>query len=266
MLVLALDTTTRGGSIALRRDAELLETFEGDPARTHATRLPGDLIDCLGRHGLALRDVDVFAVAAGPGSFTGLRIGIAAVQGLAFAHAKSVVAVSTLDALAYGAFLGQETWPGDSQIAAVMDAQRHEVFTALYRIRPRGFMRADTPTAADLGELEVVERPSVDTPLVTVSRWSGIVDPDAPVSCVGDGALAYEADFARLHAASVSIIRPVPPLAPAIAFIAWRRAGGGLAIHPHAIRPLYVRRPDAELARDRKRQAEAAGQGSRTNA
>ena len=103
MLVLALDTTTRGGSVAVARDGRVLDLLEGDAARPHAERLPGDLVTSLERAGASLADVDVFAVAVGPGSFTGLRIGIAAIQGCAFAAGRPVVGVSALEALALAA-------------------------------------------------------------------------------------------------------------------------------------------------------------------
>ncbi len=90
MLVLALDTTTRGGSLALVSDGGVLEVFAGDATRTHATRLPGDILDCLARHQVGLGDIDLYGVAVGPGSFTGLRIGIATIQGLAFASGRPV--------------------------------------------------------------------------------------------------------------------------------------------------------------------------------
>src|ERR687895_1137349 len=99
MLVLALDTTTRQGSVALARDGALLATYVGDAAITHGERLPGDLVRVLDAHGLRVSDVDVFAVAAGPGSFTGLRVGIATLQGLALANARPLVGVSALDAI-----------------------------------------------------------------------------------------------------------------------------------------------------------------------
>src|SRR5829696_10078390 len=102
MLLLALDTTTAAGSIALWRDG-LIEEQRGDSARSHAQRLPGDLVALLAAHGLALRDVERYAVAAGPGSFTGLRIGIATVQGLALVNDRLVHAIGTLDLLAHDA-------------------------------------------------------------------------------------------------------------------------------------------------------------------
>ena len=88
MWALALDTTTRGGSSALLRDGAIVHETAADPARSQAERVPADLIGLLERERLALAEIDVFAVGAGPGSFTGLRVGIAAMQGLACAVGK----------------------------------------------------------------------------------------------------------------------------------------------------------------------------------
>ena len=89
MLVLALETVTRAGSVALM-DGDVCETTTGDPARTHGERLPHDVTDWLARHGKSIADVDLFAVIAGPGSFTGLRVGIAAIQGFALSRHRTV--------------------------------------------------------------------------------------------------------------------------------------------------------------------------------
>src|SRR2546430_14337769 len=102
MLVLALDTTTRRGSVALLRDRILLDCEIGDAELTYGERLPADLMRLLERHRLSVRDIDLFAVAAGPGSFTGLRIGIACMQGLALANGRQLAGASTLDALEKG--------------------------------------------------------------------------------------------------------------------------------------------------------------------
>src|SRR6188508_825118 len=99
MLVLALDTTTRQGSVALARDGGTLALYAGDADVTHGVRLPGDLVRLLDAHGLRIADVELFAVAAGPGSFTGMRIGIATMQGLALANRKSLVGISAVDAI-----------------------------------------------------------------------------------------------------------------------------------------------------------------------
>ena len=101
MRVLALDTTTRAGSVALVEDDRIVDERGGDATRTHAERLPGEIVALVAAHGLGLADVDLFAVASGPGSFTGLRIGIATMQGLAFVCRRPVVGVPALEALGH---------------------------------------------------------------------------------------------------------------------------------------------------------------------
>lgn len=234
MLVLGLDTTGRLGSVALVRDGTLLCTFAGDQTLPHAQRLPGDILTVLDRHGFRAADVDLFAVAAGPGSFTGLRIGIAAIQGLAYATGRPAVGVSALEALAHAA--GQTpTLHPCTRIGVWMDAQREEVFAAIYE------------RAATDGPWRLSDGPMVDAPRVVAERWRAHAQ-SAPLPVVGDGALRYRAVLDGMSGATV--IEP-PPMAPSVAILGWHRAGAGEAGVPHAIRPLYVRRPDAELARDR---------------
>jgi tRNA threonylcarbamoyladenosine biosynthesis protein TsaB len=241
MLVLALDTTTRAGSIAVARAGRLLALYEGDRARPHAERLPGDLEASLRRAGVGRSEVDVFAVAIGPGSFTGLRIGIAAIQGCAFATGRPVVGVSALEAIARAAAAAHGL-ATHSRLGVWMDAQRQEVFSALY----------DLVDLEDGTALRVVEEPAVGTPDETAARWSKVLGASwCPVA--GDGAVRYAPALAHAAGAPVTTLDP-PPLAPVIALIAGRKAGRGEATLPHAIRPLYVRRPDAELARDRTRE------------
>src|SRR5580765_168676 len=98
MVILAVETATRAGSVAVAIDGAI-DARAGDPARTHGERLPQDLLDLLAAHGLGIDDVDLFAVVVGPGSFTGLRVGMATMQGFALAKGKSVVPVSTLEAI-----------------------------------------------------------------------------------------------------------------------------------------------------------------------
>jgi tRNA threonylcarbamoyladenosine biosynthesis protein TsaB len=247
MLVLALDTTTRAGSVALARDGSLVDAFAGDASRTHAARLPGDILEVLSRNGVTLADIDLYAVAAGPGSFTGLRIGIAAIQGLAFANQKPVVGVSALEALAYAATAvpvvpswprrGTPVVPGPRLIGAWMDAQRGEVYAELFGA---GF---DEVSASQVNTPDAV----MDTwePYTSEGQGSGLL-------LVGDGALAYRGRINE-RLPRVTIEPQVPRLAPAIAQLAARRAAEGRAGRPHAVRPLYIRRPDAELAREKRR-------------
>ena len=119
MRVIALDTTTRAGSVALVEDGRVIDERTGDASRTHAERLPAEIIALADAHHLALSDVDLYAVASGPGSFTGLRIGIATMQGLAIVHRRRIVAISALEALAH---LQSADGPAGTVIAAWMDA------------------------------------------------------------------------------------------------------------------------------------------------
>ena len=131
MRVLALDTTTRAGSAALVSDDRIVDERRGDGARTHALRLPGEIVDLLRANQWPLAEVDLFAVASGPGSFTGLRIGIATIQGLAFVHGRRIVAIPALEAIAHAA---DDELPAGARIGVWMDAHRHDVFAALYQV------------------------------------------------------------------------------------------------------------------------------------
>jgi tRNA threonylcarbamoyladenosine biosynthesis protein TsaB len=119
MIVLALDTTGRAGSAAIVQGGVVLAELSGDPAVTHGQRLPGELMRLVDDACIALEAVDLLAVAAGPGSFTGLRVGIATMQGLAVATGKPIVPISTLEALARAGFN-----EGDALVAPWIDAQR----------------------------------------------------------------------------------------------------------------------------------------------
>lgn len=228
MRVLALDTTTRAGSVAVLHEGRVLAEFQGDAARTHAERLPGEIVRVLTDAALATADIDLFAVAAGPGSFTGLRIGIAAIQGLASVHRRPVASVSVLRALAEAAARQQRS---GVRVGAWMDGRRHEVFTALYDIVESG-----TPGRAAV--LVEVEAARVDSPAATLTRWAALGQP--AVIC-GDGAVLY----ADQVSAQAQVLAP-PPLAEHIGRLAPDSTPGS----PAAVHPLYVRRTDVEIARD----------------
>jgi tRNA threonylcarbamoyladenosine biosynthesis protein TsaB len=223
MIVLALDTTTRAGSVAVVADGEVRWEGTGDASLTYGERLPGELMTALRAAGVELASVDLLAVAAGPGSFTGLRVGIAAMQGLAVATGRQIVPVSTLEALALAA-----SRSSSGLTAAWMDAQRGQVFAALYRS----------------GSLEPVGPPSALTPAETLGSWSSHDLVDAVF--IGDGAVRYAEVIRGARPEPPRILAP-PPLAPIVGRIA---AGAPQrAVNPHAVIPIYVRRPDAELAR-----------------
>jgi tRNA threonylcarbamoyladenosine biosynthesis protein TsaB len=247
MLLLALDTTTAAGSVALWRDG-LIEERAGDPGRSHAERLPGDLMALLGAHGLSPRDVERYAVAAGPGSFTGLRIGIATIQGLALVGDRLVHAIGTLDLLAHDAARAGDAAAGTT-IVAWMEAYRGEVFAARYRV----VRAAPHVSAGHAGDrvrgaaiLDVLEAPTVSAPEPLARAWAA--SDAGRVIVTGDGVVRTQPILSACFGAD-AVLREPAPLAGTLAALAAARSDA--ATRPHAVVPIYVRRPDAELARDR---------------
>jgi len=232
MRVLALDTTTRAGSVAVVADGEVLVERPGDAALAYAERLPAELLDALVAAGLTSADIDLFVVASGPGSFTGLRVGIASVQGMALVHGKPVAAISALRALAEAASAGR---PAGVRVAACMDAYRKDVFTAVYDV-------VTPATLHQVSALSIVEEPMVDLPHGTIARWAAVGMPS--VVC-GDGVPLC----AALWPAAMEVV-PVPLLAGILGRLACARADSVVVVPPSGAQPLYVRRPDVEVKRD----------------
>jgi tRNA threonylcarbamoyladenosine biosynthesis protein TsaB len=229
VLILALDTTTRAGSVALVRDGAVIHEQSGDGRLTHGQRLPGELMDACRTARVAIADVALFAVAAGPGSFTGLRIGIATMQGLAMARGGRIVPVSALEALAVAAS-GEP-----ARVASWMDAHRGEVFAQIFAREPgRAAVRPLTDAIAA-------------APAAVLERQAAWLDVAA---FEGDGAVRYREQILAARGSRARIASHVPHLAAAIGLIAAQAPER--AVLPHAVVPIYVRKPDAELARDRR--------------
>lgn len=227
MVVLALETVTPGGSLAIGRDGHVVST-NGGTGTPHAARLPQALVDWLGVYGLSLGDVNRLAVVSGPGSFTGVRIGMACAQGLAATRGWQVAAVSTLDAIAEG-WRTTAAEQAPCTVLACLDGMRGEVFYA--------------PYGWDGHQLGPTSGPEVAVP--AAGMVAGL---RGPVHVVGNGAVRY-ADI--WHAAGVTHVSDAcEPLAASAARLAARPEWPLSA--PHALRPVYVRRPDVELARDRR--------------
>jgi tRNA threonylcarbamoyladenosine biosynthesis protein TsaB len=225
MIILALDTSTRTGGCAVLRGGDVLAELPGDASRTHAERLPEDLMAVLAQGGVALPDVDVFAVATGPGSFTGLRVGIATMQGLALAAGRPLVGISALDALARAAAATGHEAP---LAATWVDAWRGEVYAALY------------------DGARQIEGVSVERPERILERRR-----EAVTMFIGDGVSAHRTTITRIMGSNAAFAPDLePPLAGIIGRLAGAAVGAGQQPGPADIQPLYVRRPDAELARD----------------
>ena len=165
MLILAFESSAKAASVALCRDGHLVRQYSQCSAQTPSRTLLPMAEDMLKNAELSIGDVDVFAVAHGPGSFTGIRIGVSTVKGLAWASDKPCVGVSTLEAMA---------WHGVSAggyICPVMDARRSQVYNAIFKIE---------------GGRPV--RMTADRPISLEDLASELRELDSPVFLVGDGA------------------------------------------------------------------------------
>ena len=129
MIILAADTSTKIGSVALVEDESPIAEYTLNVSETHSARLMPTIDRVLKDCGMQIAEVDALAVAIGPGSFTGLRIGLATFKGLALAAEKRLVAVPTLDALAASLAFSQH------MVCPILDARMGEVYAEFYRIR-----------------------------------------------------------------------------------------------------------------------------------
>jgi tRNA threonylcarbamoyladenosine biosynthesis protein TsaB len=227
---LALDTSLPGGSVALRRDGALVLARAGNTAEPHAVRLPGALIDLVAGDGATLDDVHLLAVGLGPGAFTGLRVGLATMQGLAFATGVPIVGVSGLDALAVAAHRAVSE---RDVIGVWLDAGRQEVFAARYWRVPGGVQRE--------GEYTVEAPAAIAAELVATGTETLLV---------GDGALEYADAFAGIDHVELAGPAATAPSVSALVELAAARFEREEFCRADEVMPLYLRRSDAEIAWD----------------
>ena len=257
MRILALDTSTPPGSVALAAGGELTACRIGDAGRTHGERLPGDITALLSAHGLTPADIDLYAVCSGPGSFTGLRVGLATIQALALVNRRSVVAVPTLEALAYSVLWAPAGGESTELVGTWMNAHRGEVFAALYEVPQAGAQGAAGGDGA--AALTEVAGPVAGPPDVVLGDWRERLGSDGRrLAVIGDAVAPVREQLQQALNCAGLLTPRVPPLAPIAARIAAAAAGRD-ARSPHAVRPVYVRRPDAVLARERRQGPGGAG-------
>ncbi|MBZ5724065.1 MAG: tRNA (adenosine(37)-N6)-threonylcarbamoyltransferase complex dimerization subunit type 1 TsaB [Acidobacteriia bacterium] len=212
-LILAVDTTHEFGSIALARGGELLEEIKLHAPTGFAHVLYRHLAQLLGRHGVKVMDIDRFAAAAGPGSFTGVRVGLACVKGLAEAAGKPAVAVSNLQALS--------TFGAAPLRAVVLDARRGEIYGAVY------------DQAARLVAPETVAK---------FAAWLATL-PEGELEFIAADFTPFRAALEGTRFARAPVVTAPGALAAAIA----RLALAAVPQDPAALDANYVRRSDAEL-------------------
>jgi len=229
MLILVVDTATDHLLAALAegetlRAERVLPSGQGSSAQL--TRVVDDLCK---ETGIPLSSVDLLAVTVGPGAFTGLRVGIGFVQGVAYALDRPVVPLSTLQCLAATAP------PGDFPVLPLIDARKGEVYAGLFSPPP-------------------LHEPLIAETVLPPDRLVSIVSP--PVVLIGSGAIANRDRLIQDFGTACRIIDPLPTpsIAPLLPLIL-RRHHAGESIPPALLSPHYLRRPEAEtaaMARERK--------------
>jgi tRNA threonylcarbamoyladenosine biosynthesis protein TsaB len=233
MLTLAVDTSTRGGSLAVLADARVLGHRVIGSGEPYSQLFCASVDSLLEESNIALSQLDLFAVAAGPGSFTGLRIGLTAVKAWAEVFQKPIAAVSVLESIAAQVPLAHEK-ARPTLVGAVLDARRGQVFGGLYRY------------AGDESGLSLVGEEVVSDPgdfLNWVRDQENGVSPilASPTPEVFASALAASS----LRDSRVEKVSAV--LAPVIGLIGYRQALRGDVVDALHLDASYVRRTDAEL-------------------
>lgn len=221
--LLAFDTSTACCSVALIADGKLIgEDTRSGPGNYSALLL--EMIDrLLQKAALAIHDLDCIAVARGPGSFTGLRVGISTAQGLGFALDKPLIGVSTLEIIA------TQNMPFNGKICPMLDARRAQVYTGLFE---------GTANAATAIHEECVVCPE---------QWTASLQAGPLLFC-GNGAQVYQEAITGACTVEHSFAPDMnaQPQAAMLARIALERLAHGQGKQPAQVLPGYVRRPDAE--------------------
>ena len=230
MLILAFETSAKAASAALLRDGELLGEYFQHSGQTHSRTLTKMAEDLLRNCDLSPKDVDAVACAAGPGSFTGVRIDVAAAKGFAWAGEKPCYGISTLEAMARNAAVS------DGIICAAMDARRSQVYTALFSVEDGVVIRLMEDSAISVDELA-----------------EHLAQVEKPKILVGDGAVLC---YNELNKRGIPV-RLMPEhlrmqRAAGVALLAWEQYLAGQTPSGGELMPNYLRLSQAERERQKQ--------------
>jgi tRNA threonylcarbamoyladenosine biosynthesis protein TsaB len=233
-LILAIETATRAGGVVVARGETLLSRRDGDASISHSINLIEMIDAALNEAGTQLSNIDVFAVAAGPGSFTGLRIGLATMKAFAEVNQRPIVGISTLAAVAHASEL-------QGEVVSLLPAGRGEVFAQMFSVAA--------------GEVTAKDEPGHLSPTDTITRYGS----RSGVQFSGEGApklseylrdsthqIASEESRTRIIK-SLETARSSVALAGSIAALALKDYRAGKAVKPEDLHAVYVRASDAEI-------------------
>lgn len=222
MRILAVDTSSFPASVAILEDGIILGESVIRNQRKHSQNLMQMTEKLFDDLGMDISEIDIFSVTVGPGSFTGLRIGISSVRAFAQAMNKPVIGVNTLEALAYNLACC------DKVVIPMLDARRNEVFTAAYKFENGVINEVIAPCVMTIGELNEEFK-------------------NKSVIYVGDGAIAHKDELADGDFATANLMEV---RASSVAALAYTKADKGS--HYNEIQPLYLRKSQAERELEEK--------------
>ena len=254
MNVLAVDTSSERGSVALARDGNLLEVVTL-PSGWRSVTLHSEIVRLLDHHGWTTRDIHGYGVTIGPGSFTGVRVGLTAVKGLAEIHGAAIIPVSTLQTLAAAAksnasalsvssALSVPSVPSVPAFIAIQDARRGQIFGAVYRVEGDWFRTLVEECVCSLASFLDRIKQTLTTELATA-------EPKTPfrndMAICGTDLAPLIPEIEKAGWGQAPLINVDPSLAGPLAQLATQRLKQGLGVTPMEAEANYIRPSDAEL-------------------
>ena len=238
-LLLAVDTSGKNGSVALARampgqdEIDVLEVVPLTGGAFSAQLVP-QIAALLSNHGYSKSDLGAFAVASGPGSFTGLRVGLAAMKALAEALQKPMVAISVLEAVACsGAAQGTAQGTARGRVLAILDAGRGDVYVGDYELDPQVHMQARMHNERLLSREEFIAEAQVEAKVLEAKR-KAVVTPDAVLA-------------EKIQSAGIQIELIEYPNSGVLARLGWEHLQRGETVRPEELEANYLRHSDAEI-------------------
>lgn len=228
MRILAIDTSTMLGGIAIMDEQKLIAEARLNVKSTHSERLMPEIEHCLKQSGLQINDIDAFAVAIGPGSFTGLRIGLSTVKGFSYATCKPIISIPTLEALAWN--FPYSMYP----VCPMLDARKKEVYAAVFVWENDGFGRL-------INENSVPPEDLIRN-LNSNNNFERFI-------FTGEGTLLYKNKIIEVMKEK-AIFAPPEKIVPApsnVAALGLKKALAGEFSEPVALTPFYLRKSEAEI-------------------
>lgn len=228
MKILAIETSTMLGGIAIMDESLLIAESRLNVKSTHSERLMTEIEHCLKQSGIKISDIDIFAVATGPGSFTGLRIGLSTVKGFSYATGKQIVSVPTLEALAWNFPYSRHP------VCTMLDARKKEVYASLFKWEGENFTRLINETSAKPEEF---------------ARDALRVTHDDKFIFAGEGAALYRDKIIEVMGEKAIFASPekTVPSPANVAVLGFKKAKAGEFSEPISLIPMYIRKSEAEV-------------------